>query len=573
MRLKNQLFFVILILAISACNNPGQKNASTVATADAIYFGGDILTMEGDSVHYTEAVAVKDGKIVFVGSKADAEKMKGDSTAMNDLQGKTMVPGFIEGHSHFVSAMGMASQANCFAPPAGQAKDVDGVIAALKDIQTKKNFAKGEVIMGYGYDENQMPGGRVLNRDDLDKAFPDNPVIVIHVSQHGCVLNSLAMRKYGYNNKTVTPAGGIIVRKPGTNEPYGLIMETAFIPVFSNFPKPTGDQQLQQIKDGQMIYAEAGVTTAQEGATHKADMDILTNGAKNNAFFIDVVSYPFILDLRNILVNHPFSEFGTYNSHFKIGGVKIVTDGSPQGKTAFFTTPYLTGGPTGQKNWVGEPIFPQDSISAWVKWIYGAKVQLLMHANGDAAIDMVIKAHQYASGSDSAADRRTTIIHSQFIRQDQLNKFKTYNIIPSMFAEHVFYFGDTHIQNRGLKQASIISPLNTAFKMGLQPTNHTDFNVLPIDQMMVVWCAVNRTTRTGVVLGANERITPYQALQCITINGAHQYFEEAKKGSIKKGKLADLVILDKNPLKVDPLTIKDIKVTETIKEGKSVFKK
>ena len=141
-----------------------------------------------------------------------------------------------------------------------------------------------------------------------------------------------------------------------------------------------------------------------------------------------------------------------------------------------------------------------------------------------------------------------------------------------MYPEHTFFFGDAHIINRGMVQASFISPVSSAIKMNLKPTIHTDFNVLPIDQMMVVWTAVNRKTRSGVLLGADERITPYQALQCITINAAHQYSEEKTKGSIKEGKLADLVILDQNPLKADPIKIKDIKVVETVKESKSIYK-
>ncbi|MGB3077311.1 MAG: amidohydrolase [Chitinophagales bacterium] len=557
---------------MSSCTSPAKKESATNA-ADIIYYGGDIITMEGNEAAYPEALAIQAGKIVFVGSKAEAEEMKGDATVMVDLQGKTMLPGFIDPHSHFINALSMGSQANCFAPPVGPAKNIDGIIAALKDLQAKKNIPKGEIIMGYGYDENQMPDGSMLNRDDLDKAFPDNPVIVGHVSLHGGVLNSMALKKFGYSDKTATPDGGIIIRKPGTNEPYGLIMETAFLPVFANLPKPTAEQQLQGLKDGQMIYASAGVTTAQEGATHKADLDILVNGATQNALYIDVISYPFILDVRNVLADHPFSEFGSYHNHLKIGGVKITSDGSPQGKTALFSTPYLTGGPGGEKSWKGEPTFPQDSLNAWLKWLYGEKIQVLIHANGDGAIDMILKAHEFAMGSDTSGDRRTTVIHSQFVRPDQLIKYKTYHIIPSLYTEHTFFFGDTHIQNRGMEQASFISPLNTTLKMGITATNHTDFNVLPIDQMMVVWSAVNRITRTGVLLGADERITPYQALQCITINAAYQYFEESSKGSLKAGKLADLVILDKNPLKEDPMEIKNIKVVQTIKEGQTIYNK
>jgi predicted amidohydrolase YtcJ len=563
--------FIVLALTIASCNT--SSNKTSIQPAAAIYFGGDILTMEGDSATYSEAIAIDSGKIIFVGSKAEAEKYKGDSTKMIDLQGKTLLPGFIDPHSHFMFALAMSAQANCSSPPVGPAKDVDGILSALRDFKTRNNIPAGELIVGYGYDDNQMPDGKLLNRDDLDKVSTDNPVMVIHVSGHGCVLNTAALKKFGVNEKTVTPEGGIIVRKPGTNEPYGLIMETAYLPVYSNLPLPKPGQLLQQLKDGQMMYAEAGITTAQEGSTHKVDLDLLENAAKENELFIDVVSYPFILDVRNVLKEYSFSQFGSYKNHIKIGGVKIVMDGSPQGKTAFFTTPYLTGGPSGEKNWKGEPGFPQDSLNAWMKWLYGEKVQVLIHANGDAAMDMVLAAHKYASGTDSSVDRRTTVIHSQFIRKDQLEKYKEYNIIPSFFAEHIFFFGDTHVENRGMEQASFLSPLNAALKMGIPATNHTDFNVCPLNQMMVLWCAVNRTTRTGVVLGADERITPYQALQCITINAAHQYLEENNKGTLSIGKLADIVILEKNPCKVDVTTIKDIQVLETLKEGKTIYKK
>ena len=144
-------------------------------------------------------------------------------------------------------------------------------------------------------------------------------------------------------------------------------------------------------------------------------------------------------------------------------------------------------------------------------------------------------------------------------------------IRDSFYTEHTFFFGEAHIKNRGLEQASFIIPMKTAIGMGLRPTNHTDFSVVPVDQMMVVWSAVNRTLRSGEALGPSERISPMDAIKAITINAAYQYFEQDRKGSIEPGKLADLVILDKNPLTVAPEDIKWVKVLETIKEGKTIY--
>jgi hypothetical protein len=195
-----------------------------------------------------------------------------------------------------------------------------------------------------------------------------------------------------------------------------------------------------------------------------------------------------------------------------------------------------------------------------------------MHANGDAAIDMLLRAHEYAAAGSLDKDRRTTIIHSQFVRADQLDKYAAYKLIPSFYTEHTYYFGDTHVLNRGREQAYFLSPMRAAIDKGIRPTNHTDFVVAPLDQMFVMWTAVNRLSRGGEVIGPDQRITALEALKAITINAAYQYREEASKGTLEVGKLADLVILDKNPLTVDPMAIKDIKVVETIKEGKTIYK-
>lgn len=177
----------------------------------------------------------------------------------------------------------------------------------------------------------------------------------------------------------------------------------------------------------------------------------------------------------------------------------------------------------------------------------------------------------YAAGADPTRDRHLTVIHSQFVRADQLDKYVQYRITPSFFTLHTFYFGAAHVRNRGAQQAAFLSPMRAAIDKGLRPTNHTDFVVAPLDQMMVLWSAVNRVMREGGVLGADQRVSALEALQAITINAALQYQEQDAKGSLEPGKLADLVILDRNPLTVEPLAIKDIKVVETLKEGKTIY--
>lgn len=548
------------------------SEAQTLDAADAIYVGGDIVTVD-DAQPNVEALATKDGRILARGARDAVEKAhKGAATTIVDLGGKTLLPGFIDAHGHYITSLTVANQAKVYAPPAGPGKDVPSILAAIEAFRRERKVPKGQLIQAYGYDENVMPGGRLLNRDDLDRAFPDNPVIVGHVSMHGAVLNSAALAKYGFTDRTATPPGGIIVRKPGTNEPYGLIMETAFLPVFAALPKPSRAQEVPWSQAGQMLYAEAGLTLAQEGATHAEDLAVMQRATAAHANVIDLVAYPFMTDLDAILAANPVRGWGRFDGHLQIGGVKITADGSPQGKTAYFTTPYRTGGPGGEQNWRGEPTLSQDALDQMVKRVYDMNVPLLIHTNGDAAIDMFLRAYEFARAGDYSRPWNVTTIHTQFLRKDQIPKFVQYGIRPSFYTLHTFYFATAHANNRGPGQAAYISPMRDAIDAGLHPTNHTDFYVAPLDQMFMMWSAVNRVSREGQVIGPDQRITPMEALKSQTLWAAEQYGEQASRGSLEVGKLADLVILDANPLEVDPMKIKDIRVVETIKEGKTLYR-
>lgn len=368
--------------------------------ADAIYTNGDIVTVD-DEQPIAEAVAVKDGRIVAVGAHDDVVREHlGPHTRRVDLAGNTLLPGFIDPHSHYINALTVANQVNVFAPPAGPAADVEAIVAELKKFRDARDIADGEIIMAYGYDETVMPDGRTLHREDLDADFPNNPVLVGHVSLHGAVLNSAAMQKFGISADTETPPGGVIVRKEGSTEPDGLIVETAFLPIFASLPKPTPEQEVQWSIAGQLLYAAVGITTAHEGLTHAADIALLRRAAAGGADLIDVIAYPFILELDEVLPENPADTFGTYHNRLKLGGVKITLDGSPQGRTAFFTTPYLADGPGGEKNLSGELPFSQETVNGWFKRVYDLGLPLNIHANGDGAIDVLLAAHEYAAADD-----------------------------------------------------------------------------------------------------------------------------------------------------------------------------
>ncbi len=560
-----------LIMLVSAILGCSQSQPNTAA--DRIFSGGDIITLN-DAMPSAQAIAVKDGKIIAVGTiDAIQEQYSGKQTEQIDLQGQTLMPSFIDAHSHYYNALLVSGQAQVYAPPSGTGKDIDSIINNIKAFAKKNNVAKGEFIMAYGYDDTVMPNGRLLNRDDLDAAFPDNPVRVDHVSMHGAVMNSLAHKKYGYDASTVTPPGGVIVRKPGTNEPFGLIMESAFLKAFEQSEPMSRDQEISATKDAQQLYAKHGITTAHEGATHLSQFNVMQRAAKAGANIIDVIAFPFVTDVDNILKVRPLNQWLKYENRLKIGGVKITIDGSPQGRTARFTTPYLQGGPAGEKDWKGKLTFPQPMVNNMVKKVYDMGVPLNLHANGDGAIDAFFTAHQFAAANELEKNRDITMIHAQFSRPDQLDMFVKYNIRPSFYSLHTYYFAKAHLLNRGPQQTAYISPMRDALDKGLRPTNHTDFVVAPLDQMMMLWSAVNRISREGSIIGKDQRISVLEGLKTMTLWAAEQYNEDHIKGSLEVDKLADMVILSANPLTVAKEDINQIQVVETFKEGESIFRR
>ena len=251
-----------------------------------------------------------------------------------------------------------------------------------------------------------------------------------------------------------------------------------------------------------------------------------------------------------------------------------MLDGSPQGKTAWLTKPYLHP-PHGQnETYVGYATLKDEQVQAYIEQAFESNTPLLAHANGDAAADQLINAITLANQKFGKEDRRSVMIHAQTVRDDQIDAMLEQGITPSYFSAHTFYWGDWHRDSVfGAERASRISPLRTSADKGLRYTTHNDTPIVPPDMMRLMWASVNRVTRSGKVLGEAQRATQMEALRSITIDAAHQYFEEESKGSISVGKIADFVILDNNPLNVKPMNIKDIQILKTIKNGEVIYSK
>ena len=557
-------------LVLGACSKPGTAPATNGVT---VYSGGDILTMAGAEPAYAEALAVRDGKILAVGTRAEVDKAAGAGATQVDLAGKTLLPGFIDGHSHLLNYADSLVQANLNPPPIGGVTKIADIIEALRKLKSDMKAGPGDPLIGQGYDQDMLAERRHPTAADLDSAFPDNPVILVHASGHMLVANSLAFKAVKIDASTPDPEGGTILRKPGGREPLGLVQEMGmypFQPILKGARKPEVDLDL--VKRAVAHYAANGYTTASEALVLGEKMPVIEAAADAGAFSIDVIALP-AFTMAAELVGTGKIKWGEYRKGLKYAGLKIAVDGSPQGKTAYLTRPFLTPVPGCKTDCRGFPNLTQDQVNQLVLLTYKNGVQMFSHCNGDAAIDMMIAGHENAEKvlATPGKDRRTVIIHSQIMRPDQLDAYAKQGLLPSFFSNHVYYWGDVHYANLGPERAEFISPLASAFKRGIRATNHTDATVTPTDPMFLLWTSVNRVTREGRVLGEAERVTPYQGLQALTVNGAYEYFEEASKGTLEVGKRADFVVLDKNPIKVAPMTLKDIRVLETIKDGKRVY--
>ena len=553
-------------IAIAGCSKE-QAEAPALPAADLIITGGPILTMEGDQPTIVEAVVVDDGRIAYVGTKAEAMKRQGAGTVLKDLGGNTLMPGFVDGHAHVQQFGAQAIGANLLAPPDGTVNTIDDVIERLKAFGASPDVALTGWIYGTGYDDSLL--GRHPTREDLDKVSTTVPVMAVHISGHFAAVNSAALAMIGYDANTPNPEGGVIRREADGRTPNGVLEELAAMPVMMKFLMPKSQAGLDEVlKRGLELAKSYGYTTANEGRMFGSSSNILADAASRGLVDIDVTGWMDYTG-RSALDAGYSTE---YRNHYRLGGLKITLDGSPQGRTAWRTVPYLIP-PDGQKpGYKGYPAIPDTKqVEAYLDEAYTKGWPVKVHANGDAAIDQLFEALRPVVAKHGVKPGQVILIHGQFIRPDQVQELPKLGIFPSMFPMHTFYWGDWYMQIVGPEQANQISPMRSILNTGLHATSHTDAPVALPNLMQVAWATVNRTSRSGAVIGADERVTPYEAMQMITIWGAEQFGEQASKGSIAVGKEADLVVLSDNPVTMDATKINEVVVLETIKDGRSVW--
>lgn len=536
-----------------------------------LYFGGDIITMERETDN-PEAVLITSGKIVYVGALAEAKriaaKLKGENLTEIDLKGHTLMPSFIDPHGH----ISLVAQFSSFCD-LSECTTFEEIVHTLMMYKEENTISSDGIILGNGYDHNFLAEQEHPTKQVLDRVSAEIPIYIFHTSGHMGVANSALLELAAVTKETPNPQGGMFGRDAEGN-PNGYIEETSAIAkvVTAAYTRIKGDF-VQQMLDAQQIYLQNGITTVQDGASGYQTLEGLTAIAKNHLYKIDVISYVMTDDFEKAVEDYG-TYFQQYQGRFKIGGAKIVLDGSPQGKSAWLLEPY-----EGESEYCGYPTHRTDEVIAATEAAVKGRYQLLAHCNGDAASEQFISSYAHAvkgaermgESIEEIMDLRPVMIHCQTVREEQLDRMKELNMIPSIFVAHTYYWGDVHLKNLGAVRGARISPVKSALDRGLVYNFHQDPPVLQPNIMQTVWCAVNRQTRSGRPIGPEQCIGVYDALKGVTINGAYAYHEEEQKGSLSVGKLADMVVLDQNPLKIDKMQIRGIRVLETLKEGESVW--
>lgn len=531
-----------------------------------IYSGGPIVTMTGDTPETVEAIAVRDGRIVAVGSSAAVAKAAGRDARRVDLKGRALLPGFIDAHGHVGFVGQNAGMVQLQPPPVGGVDSIAKLQQAFRDWGATRKLPESVPYVGNGFDDSQLADKRFPTRHDLDAVSATRPLLAIHVSGHLAVLNSAMLKSVGIGAETPDPPGGVIRREADGKTPNGVLEETALFGPLKVLTPAGPDAGVAALVAGERIYAANGITTAQDGRVMPESWSALDEAARRGVLPLDTVA---LVSFEREWPADVRAKIGKgYEGRLRIGGIKLTLDGSPQGRTAWLHDPVPVPPEGKGADYRGYPAIDLGLFNAKLADAARNHWQVFVHVNGDEAAQALIDGVR----ANGLAGRRTIAIHNQVVTRAQLGEMKTLDIQPSFFANHTWYWGDWHRDVAlGPKRADFISPQATAWTLGLRPTAHNDSPVVEPDIMRLVWSSVNRRTQSGDILGPLERIPVYRALQQVTINAAWQIGEDADKGSLAPGKRADLVVLDTDPLTADPAKLFRIKVVATIKDGKTIY--
>ena len=515
-----------------------------------LYFGGPIVTLE--EPRYAQALVERGGRIAYVGEREEAERLAGPGARRVDLEGRALLPAFLDPHSHLLACAYARLQV-----PLGECAGWGEIADRLSRHVQERGVQPGEWVKGTGYDQNALAEGAAPDRFCLDRACPNNPVVIQHASGHAGVFNTLALERLGALNRDCG------LERDGQGELTGRGEENPFLDLLGRIPMEGLEDVLRAFQGAQEEYASHGIATAQEGLLQPVMAPVYQEILRRGLLYLDVNAYvpPADYDrLRGQFAQGVSASPGI----FRAAGMKIFLDGSPQGGTAWVREPYAGGG-------CGTSTMTDGQVLSAFRQALDRDAQLLAHCNGDRAAEQYLTLLAQAEREAGKKLCRPVMIHAQLLGLDQLERVKTLGVIPSFFVAHVYHWGEIHVKNFGLDRAGRISPAGSALAWGIPFTFHQDSPVIPPDMLETLWCACVRRTKTGRVLGAEERIPVEAALRAVTQTAALQYGLERELGTLRPGKRADFVLLSGDPLRTPPEELKKLQVERTIQRGRTIW--
>lgn len=515
-----------------------------------LYFGGPIVTLE--EPQYAQALVERGGRIAYVGDREEAERLAGPGARRVDLEGRALLPAFVDPHSHLLACAYARLQV-----PLGECAGWGEIADRLSRHVQERGIQPGEWVKGTGYDQNALAEGAAPDRFCLDRACPHNPVVIQHASGHAGVFNTLALERLGVLD------GDCGLERDGQGELTGRGEENPFLDLLGRIPMDGLEDVLRAFQGAQEEYASHGVTTAQEGLLQPVMAPVYQEILRRGLLYLDVNAYAPPADydrLRGQFAQEVSASPGT----FRVAGMKIFLDGSPQGGTAWVREPYAGGG-------CGTSTMTDGQVLSAFRQALDRDTQLLAHCNGDRAAEQYLTLLAQAEREAGKKLCRPVMIHAQLLGLDQLERVKALGVIPSFFVAHVYHWGEIHVKNFGLDRAGRVSPAGSALARGIPFTFHQDSPVIPPDMLETIWCACVRRTKAGRVLGAEERIPVEAALRAVTQKAALQYGLERELGTLRPGKRADFVLLSGDPLRTPPEELKKLQVERTIRCGRTIW--
>ena len=525
---------------------------------ELILHHGHVITIDPRQPS-AEAIAIAGERIVAVGSNDEVRALADGATKSVDVGGKTIVPGFIDAHCHpAYSGRRHLRFIDC------DLRSISAIQDAVRERASKT--PPGEWVVGFKYDDTKTAEKRFLTREDLDAAAPQHPVYIAHRGGHTGYVNSLALAKQGITEKSPDPEGGKFGRDPGTGRLTGRLLERAAeiyelaIPAFGT---TTRDEDREAVRLISSMLAKAGVTSVTDayGSTEdlRAYQDTREAGELRTRLYC-MVGYPHLDRMLAAGVRT-----GLGDDWVRVGGMKATCDGSISERTARLSQAYV-----GRPDDFGLIVADAEELYGYARKAHEAGWQLGIHANGDVGIGIVLGVYERLQRELPRRDPRFRIEHCTLINDELVSRMKALGVIPTPFSTYVYFHGEK-MQEYGEERLNSMFALRSFLDAGIRPTLASDYPPGPFEPMMALQSMVTRTAISGKTWGPRQKITVEEALRVCTLNGAYASFEEHAKGSIEPGKLADLVVLGRNPLAEDPSSLITIPVERTMVGGRWVY--